>query len=348
MSKQTKLALVPPKQLKEQSRRAIFRGRTDSERELLAILSLCRTAGGEAERHAIKRFIDDLPDVERDAYGNRHLIVGDPRPRIAFSCHTDSVHWRDGVQAICLEADWISLAKHSKASCLGADCGTGLWLMRQMVLASVPGLYIFHRDEESGCGGSEYIVKETPGLVAGIDAMIAFDRKGKNSVITHQMGEETASEAFANSLCAQLAKQQGMLFTNDDGGSFTDSYTYREIISECTNVSVGYEGAHGGSERQSLSHATQLLAAMVGLDWTAIVTARDPAMTRYAEWGGFGGHYADYGAGSTTTTTAAHRGQQLIDLIRDYPELIADMLDQYGVGLTEVQQEIFDQYGDLV
>ena len=46
--------------------------------------------------------------------------------------------------------------------------------MREMILAGIPGLYVFHRNEESGGAGSDWIARETPWELHGIKAAIAF------------------------------------------------------------------------------------------------------------------------------------------------------------------------------
>ena len=76
--------------------------------------------------------------------------------------------------------------------------------MLEMIKASVPGLYIFHRDEEVGGKGSKYISINTPEILKGIQFAIAFDRYGTTSVITEQMGGKCASREFADSIYSFL------------------------------------------------------------------------------------------------------------------------------------------------
>lgn len=171
---------------------------------LYEILSYRRPRGGMGEAAMIAKFIDCVPGMQSDAIGNRYVCIGDPDPDVMWSCHTDSVHREDGMQQITIENGFLKLAKGSGSSCLGADDGAGIWIMLEMIAHAVPGLYVFHYGEESGCIGSRHIVDTTPELVAGIRYAIAFDRADYTDVITHQITGRCCSDAFARSLAAQL------------------------------------------------------------------------------------------------------------------------------------------------
>jgi hypothetical protein len=49
----------------------------------------------------------------------------------------------------------------------------------------------------------------------------------------------------------------------DSTGSYTDSNEYAPIVSECTNISVGYFNQHTKNEVQDLDYADDLLLALV-------------------------------------------------------------------------------------
>jgi len=142
--------------------------------------------------------------------------------------------------------------------------------MMEMVLAGVEGLYVWHAGEERGCLGSNYVAGETPEVLDGIQYAIAFDRRGTESIITHQLGRETCSEAFAVSLGAAL----NLLLLPDDGGVYTDTEVYADDVPECTNVSVGYEGQHGPRETQDLDFALLLRRHCPMSDQTLLSWAR--------------------------------------------------------------------------
>ena len=350
-----------PKVLKETIDESVFDGVTDCERELLAILSTCRKANGQAEKYVIAEYLDSIAGMQSDSYGNRFIRVGAPHYPIAFSSHTDSVHYMDGVQQIAFDGREITLAKTSKANCLGADCGVGVWLMRQMILANIPGLYLFHRDEESGMQGSQWIVENTPALLDGVKAIIAFDRRGFDSIITHQMCERTASDVFGETLAHELNQSMPFpLYELDTGGSYTDSYAYRRMIPECTNIGVGYLGQHGKHESQCMRHALQLLDAMKSIDYGALIFDRDETEIEYDGFG-FNGRaygrtyssngisYADtvppysdgYGdSRETLMEESTHRVPTMENMIRDNVAEIADLLRDYGFDEIELHDAV--------
>jgi len=154
-----------------------------------------------------------------------------------------------------------------------------VWLMRNMIKAGVPGLYIFHRQEEIGGIGSAFIARETPELLAGIDFAIAFDRKGYTDIITDQMGA-TASERFAATLAVALHP----LEYEPEFGIFTDTQNYAELISECSNISVGYHAMHTPSEWQDIDFAMMLVNRLCSADFTQLAAARDPSVIEAQNW----------------------------------------------------------------
>ncbi len=235
-------------------------------------------------------------------------------------------------------------------SIVGADDAAGVWIMREMVLAKKPGLYVFHKDEESGGKGSTYIAEQQPELLDGIKAAIAFDRRGKSDVITHQAGGRCASDDFADS----LAKQLGGSYRRSSGGIFTDTANYTDLIGECTNISVGYDDEHTIRETLDIGHIQKVRHAMLNLDESKLVLSRaagevDPDW-RYGGW-----HDDDqeptwrpnhgatpYVASSYGTQTDYHK---MAKLIEDNPKEIADLLEEYGFSLEDLRGEIYQRGG---
>jgi len=285
---------------------------------LADILSLRRPHESQTELNFIRDTIDPT-GARADAKGNRILRIGSAP--ILWSAHTDTVHRHGGTQAIRRDGDSILLAKKSKSDCLGADDGAGIWLMLEMIAAGVEGLYVFHRGEECGGIGSNYIASKTPELLDGIQAAIALDRKGYDSVITHQYGR-CCSTAFAKSLAAGL----GFHYAPDSTGLFTDTANYTEIIPECTNISVGYHYAHSRQESLDFGFLVALRDSLLRLDLSALTIERDPSDFGEAELE-YAGHWGqDYGA---------TYGATLADMIADNPEIAADIFEQYGIDDSE-------------
>lgn len=237
-------------------------------KEFFDILSIMRPHGSRMEQRFIDKYLTPLkPQV--DECGNHILRIG--KEPIMWSCHIDTVHNWGGIAPLLLDKDGIiKVHPKSQANCLGADDGTGVWIMLQMIKAERPGLYIFHRGEERGGIGSRHISTKTPHVVRGIKAAIAFDRKDTGSIITHQWGGRCCSDEFAHSLADAI----GLDMKTDTGGSFTDTACYTDLVGECTNVSVGYKWQHSKSEEQDLAFAILLLDRMLEFDSSKLVYKR--------------------------------------------------------------------------
>lgn len=249
--------------------------------ELVEMLTYRRPAGSDTEREFCERWIAPTGAIE-DMCGNWMLRVGNAP--VLWSSHTDTVHRLEGRQAVHVDRVFgqIRLGKKARkkgSNCLGADCTAGVWIMLGMIRAEVEGLYVFHYGEECGGIGSDYISQTTPEIVAGIEYAIAFDRRGYGSVVTHQgwYAGACCSAGFAQ----ELADELGYPYAPDDGGIFTDTANYVHLISECTNLSVGYFAEHTQFERLDYEHLANLLAAMCEVDVTRIGARRIPQPSRW-------------------------------------------------------------------
>lgn len=339
----------------------------DSLNDLIAMLEYRRPANSKSERRFINRFLRPFEHIV-DGYGNIHIAVGDA-PTILWSAHTDTVHKTPGRQRLIVDAHsekpTISVAH---GECLGADDGAGCWLLREMILAGVPGHYIFHREEESGGCGSSWLAKEKAHVIGKYKAAIAFDRRGTHSIITHQWGGRCCSDTFAKSLAVAI----NLPLTLDDGGSFTDTASYTDLIGECTNVSVGYSREHSSHEELDLLYLFDLRDAMVAFDETKLSFERKPGEVEEIDiWSSWGHTYRYTGSGhlryqrspSVITETdvphtwRAHEDLPLYDqcgseprefsyprnenvttvtpslqaICRDYPMEVADFLEQFAI-----------------
>jgi hypothetical protein len=217
-------------------------------------------------------------------------LDGGGTPTTLFSCHIDTVDAQvegiltvDGIpqtKLLTYETDFgtIGLDRASKAgTCLGADCGIGVWHMLKMIQAGVPGGYIFHTGEECGAIGSRAVLAAHAAILDKYDLAIAFDRPNGNEVITHQGGAECCSAKFATALSAQLNKHDtGFKYAPSSRGVFTDTKIYRGVIAECTNIGVGYYDQHGRNETQDYAHSVVLQQALEAINWEALPVDRDP------------------------------------------------------------------------
>lgn len=209
-----------------------------------------------------------------DDLGNVHVRVPG-KTKTIFTSHLDTVHretellqdvafFKEGKDVFAAVAD---------GSCLGADDGTGVWLMLNLIRNKVPGLYCFFVGEECGRVGSEAWVEDNEGLAKLFDRVISFDRKGYHDVVTSQMGQRCTSQAFSDALLKELGFTKSKC---NPRGSFTDSYSFMGVVSECTNISVGYFSQHSRAESQNLSFANRLRKRLVNVKWESLPTQRSP------------------------------------------------------------------------
>lgn len=318
--------------------------------ELAHMLMTCRPHNGTAVESFCARYIDSLPGVTKDSIGNRIVRIG--TAPVLWSSHTDTVHKADGKQKVAYGGGFLVLSDSETANCLGADCTTGVWLMRNMILRNVPGLYIFHHGEEVGGLGSEYIARQTPDLLDGIDYAIAFDRKGTNSVISHQWGR-CASDTFVTSLCAAL----GPNYVPDDGGTFTDTANYVDLIPECTNISVGYYNQHTAYESQDVAFALHLLDVLCNLDVSSLPISRKPGDIGGGKYGNMSQYYGAYYGSGLDDGHSAHTGEPKIirdadgnpyqpsmyDLVFENPEVATKILEELGISTDDFMYYVWSQ-----
>ena len=173
---------------------------------------------------------------------------------------------------------------------LGADDKAGTTILMNMISENVPGLYYFFLGEESGCIGSSSLSKvfETSNLPT-INRCIAFDRRGYDSVITHQ-GGQTASNEFANELASRY-NEYGFWYKADPTGVYTDSAEFTYVVAECTNISVGYFSEHTKTERQDIDFLEMLAVVSTKIAWDTlpIVREKDKAYSGKKSYGKYSG-----------------------------------------------------------
>jgi hypothetical protein len=252
-----------------------------------------------------------------DGFGNAYFVVG-KQPTVMFTSHVDTVssastNFNRSFDGRFMQTDGKTI--------LGADDKSGVASMLTMILHGKHGLYYFFDGEECGGIGSRKVAKAfaTQRQFDGITYCISLDRKGYTDIITHQAGSQCCSGLFAQTLSDELARH-GMFLEASDGGVYTDSAEFVDLIPECTNLSVGYFGAHGGNERQDMMFLHQLTVALIQADYSRLQTEPIPKQTYFVDsWDnysyGYGKSYS-YGKGYAKSTTP-----------KSYPTFDADYTD---------------------
>jgi hypothetical protein len=215
---------------------------------------------------------DILPkDLKQDDHGNYFYEIGESRT--IFASHLDTVSSKHEPVTHVLDGEII---RTDGTTTLGADDKAGVAILIWMMKHKIPGTYYFFVGEEVGCIGSGLAAKY--GEFKGkYDRIISFDRRGTDSIITHQSWSRCCSDAFADAFCSELNKAGlDLKYIKDDGGVYTDSAEFVDLIPECTNVSVGYYKEHTFTEHQDMRHLVNLCTACLGVDWENLPTKRNP------------------------------------------------------------------------
>jgi hypothetical protein len=237
-------------------------------------LERMRPYGGRGEEELARYIEDAFPDrTFRDTCGNVHLDLRmDTGNRTLFVAHLDTVHRTDGKNKIRRTPTmWFG----HKAP-LGADDGAGVAMLCHLASNSVPGYYVFTRGEERGGIGAEFLADRMPDLLRQFDRAIAFDRKGVDSVITHQgFGGRCCSDEFGSALALALSTEK-VWYLPDDTGVYTDTAEFVDLVPECTNISVGYDFEHSSREQLDLVHFAALANIVLTVAWDELPTHRDP------------------------------------------------------------------------
>lgn len=213
-----------------------------------------------------------------DGAGNLHVDNRVRNNKTLFIAHVDTVHREVGNNNIKKTAThW-----YADGAPLGADDGAGCAMLMHLLHNGVRGYYIFSQGEECGGIGAKFIAKNSVPLLKQFDRAIAFDRRGIDSIISHQGMSRCASDNFCQSLASALNQHNDLLmYSPDDTGVYTDTAEFTDDIPECTNISVGYYNEHGDRENLDIVHFTALANAVLLVDWDALPTERDPTVPEY-------------------------------------------------------------------
>jgi len=313
------------------------------------ILTYRREHDSTGEKQFIRDYMTEFDPVcnikgEVIAFKYENKIEG-AKTNILWTSHIDTVHHTEPDRV--KQEVWIDdLTKTAfvdpKQDCLGADDGTGVWLMLQMIEHNVHGTYLFFRGEEKGCIGSGAMAEEYADYLAEFDCAIAFDRKGFDSVITHQQSSRCCSDEFGTKLSQVLSTDRDK-FKLDKGGVYTDTAEFVHLIPECTNISVGYLDQHSSKETQDMDFVERLRDTLIDTQWHEIEFPIEREPKKASSWwddSGQFGYYADHTYGvyedyifatvdEIERQLAEKSRTEIAHQIKEMAEYI-DMLEQQG------------------
>lgn len=232
-----------------------------------------------------------LPEFkfQEDEFGNYYIIVKKPNGSFSntmFTCHLDTYYVYGKYELKIPNEQQIKIThrfdgdfiKTDGTTILGADDKAGMVIMLNMISENVPGLYYFFLGEEIGRLGSvDLSVKFSKFLnknkIPSINKCVSFDRKGYDFITTNQANKICCSDDFATDLSTKL-NEYGFWYKKDSSGSRTDSHEFIDIITECTNISVGYFDEHTTDERQDIEFLELLAITCTKIDWEKITIRR--------------------------------------------------------------------------
>jgi len=253
---------------------------------LFEMLRYKRPHASHTENIFVEKYISSINGSWSDNFGNVYVQIGNS-PTILWSCHTDTVHKTEGMQGILFHKDCYLVERDIRDGArepLGADDAVGVWILINMINARIPGLYIFHRGEEKGGLGSDFIARHNNHVLEGITHAIAFDRAGQEDVITHQLFGRCCSDEFAYHI-AHILNHRDYCLSPCDRGIFTDTANYSEFVAECTNVSVGYEHEHTPDECVDIYYLTNLMDAILAANFNDMPVVREPGPEEKDDYG---------------------------------------------------------------
>lgn len=257
---------------------------------LLSILKHATPAGSEK---VLTKYMPKSFSIDKS--GNLIYLVGDwKKARTCFSSHLDTVQSRAEDVTIFLTSDFFIYGAVKsrdtrdkegtlRRSVLGGDDKCGVYAMYRMMKAKVPGVYVFHVGEEIGCVGSKALVASNPDWLKHMDRVISLDRRGYSDIVNRQRGQECCSPEFVTALAEQLNKTiigdtaANLTPFSPATGTYTDSAEYKNIVPECTNLSIGYFDAHSNTEHIDLLWLEKhMIPALIAVEWDKLPTKRDP------------------------------------------------------------------------
>ena len=206
----------------------------------------------------------------------------------------------------------------------------------------VAGYYIFTQGEECGGIGARHVSKDTT-LLSQFDRAIAFDRRGIDSVITHQGFGRCCSDTFAQALADELSSGNVLMYLGDDTGVYTDTAEFVDVIPECTNISVGYNYEHTLKEELNIHHFVALADAVLTVPWDALPTDRDPTVYE-SKWGKWDDKYGTPSGAWSTNWWADYKDDEPYSLEMQVEDAIYEaMRGTYTALINLIAEAVYPE-----
>lgn len=296
-----------------------------------------------------------IPTIEAMGYGvivdEEHNVYVKPvngASRVLFVAHTDTVDVASaGDRTVHEFKGHYLLAKDSKNRCLGADDGAGVYVLLQLLDHGVDGGFLFTTGEESGGIGVTHFQEANPDELKRYDMAFEFDRYGKEEIIIEQGQGECASLDFGMALSDAMDKAGGMTTYPSDAGLYTDVADLAEIIPECVNVCIGYNGHHSSGESVDIKFVETIVRVFKKLhdEGTFLSLPIKRIAGDYGETYGYGSDIpwwekVQYGGAGTLDPLTPDTGmiETVKDFVEEYPAFIAYLLSSTGYELAELYE----------
>jgi hypothetical protein len=241
-------------------------------------ISLVTSTYPHGHEEEVVPFIKDI-GLKKDIFGNYYKIIGNSKTM--FTSHLDTADRKKSKVTLLSELKGgHEILKTNGKTILGADDKAGVTVMLHMMVNNIPGVYYFFIGEERGGIGSYKVADsfDTFPHLKNIERCVSFDRRNNISVITSQLGRRCCSDTFAQALCDEYSKG-GLKLSLDNTGVYTDSASFIDHISECTNISVGYMHEHTINEYQDITYLEQLAKASLSVNWESLPATRKSGLS---------------------------------------------------------------------
>jgi len=287
-----------------------------------------------------------------DGAGNLHIDNRIAGSKTLFIAHVDTVHREVGANKIRKTASmW-----YADGAPLGADDGAGVAMLMHMIHSGINGYYIFSQGEECGGIGAKHLEKNHADLLKQFDRAIAFDRRGTDSIISHQGWGRCASDTFCQALADALnLHDENLMYTTDDTGVYTDTAEFVDIIPECTNISVGYDHEHSQQECLNIAHYELLSQAVLQVEWDKLPVDRDPTVPEYKKTKYDTAWWTNYGVYDNTGKRDINQSKYFANWQDDDYWQTEDLLDglydamagSYDFLLEQISEAVYPEQPDL-